>query len=223
MSRTPNPAEIGVNIDAPTSPFAHIQLTTPSLRTIFLTWLALGAQSFGGGSATMFLIRRAMVEQLRWITEEDFTRYWAISQMTPGINLLCITILIGRQVAGAVGVFLSLLGLLLPSISITVLMTAAYTSIQQLEIVKAALRGIVPGTIGLSILMTYQIARPLMIASHKEGRTSLVVSCLIIIGSLLGLLWQMQVALVLLAGGFLGAVAQWWQVSRVVRGNTGDH
>lgn len=224
MSNIPSTGDIGLDIESPAArTISQFRPATPSPRAFFLTWLRLGAQSFGGGSATLFLIRRAVVEEMKWVTEEEFTRYWAISQMTPGINLLCITILVGRQVAGAMGVFLSLLGLLLPSISITVLMTAGYTSIQQLEIVKSALRGIVPGTIGLSILMTYQLARPILAESRREGRMSLMASCLIIMGSLLGLLSQLQVIPVLLAGGVLGAIAQWWQAARGARENTGAH
>src|SRR5690242_21352672 len=93
-------------------------------------WTAIGMQSFGGGSATLYLIRRVAVERHHWITDEDFTRYWGICQIAPGINILGLVALIGWRVAGAVGVAVSLTGLLLPSASITVALTAVYASVR---------------------------------------------------------------------------------------------
>src|SRR4051812_17220439 len=87
-----------------------------SLLRLAWIWFLIGLQSFGGGSATLFLIRRAAVEQYQWVSPEDFTRDWALVQAAPGINLLCITILIGHRVAGFLGGLASLLGLMLPSV-----------------------------------------------------------------------------------------------------------
>ncbi|HEX6632163.1 MAG TPA: chromate transporter, partial [Gemmatimonadaceae bacterium] len=70
-------------------------------------------QSFGGGSATLYLIRRAAVTRNRWLTDEEFARYWGICQIAPGINILGLVILIGWRVAGAAGIALALGGLLL--------------------------------------------------------------------------------------------------------------
>ena len=87
-------------------------------------WTVVGVQSFGGGSATLYLIRRVTVEQQRWLTDDDFTRYWSICQIAPGINILGMVILIGWRVSGMFGALLALCGLLLPSAAITVALTA---------------------------------------------------------------------------------------------------
>lgn len=116
----------------------------------------LGFQAFGGGATTLTLIRRNVVEQQGWLSEAEFTRDWALVQIVPGINLLGLTILIGRRVAGAKGVALALLGLLLLSVTLTILLTALYERIQHLEVVRAALRGVIPATVGLGLLTTLQ-------------------------------------------------------------------
>src|SRR4029450_12257049 len=110
-------------------------------------WLSIGLQSFGGGAATLYLIRRAAVEQHAWLTDEEFAHYWGICQIAPGINILGLVILIGWRVAGALGVAMALGGLLLPSAAITVALTAVYSSIKQASIVRAALSGVVPATV----------------------------------------------------------------------------
>src|SRR5512140_2468221 len=118
----------------------------PDLSRVFRVWLVLSLQSFGGGAATFVLIRRAAVEQEKWITDEDFARFWAICQLTPGINLFALTVLIGRRVRGAWGIAAALAGLLVPSVAITIALTAAYAHIKDLTMVRAAVRGVIPAT-----------------------------------------------------------------------------
>src|SRR6059036_1692854 len=96
----------------------------PVSRWRFLwIWAVIGAQSFGGGSATLYLIRRETVERQGWLTDDDFSRYWGICQIAPGINILGLVSLIGFRVSGAIGAFVSLIGLLLPSAAITAALT----------------------------------------------------------------------------------------------------
>ena len=59
-------------------------------------------------------------------------------------------------VAGTVGAALALVGLLLPSVAITLLLTAAYAQLQQTTLVQAALRGVVPATVGLGLLLAVE-------------------------------------------------------------------
>ena len=170
----------------------------------------VGFQSFGGGVATLTLIRQTVVEQQRWLSEAEFTRNWALVQIVPGINLLGLTILIGKRVAGAKGVALALLGLLLPSVTITLLLTALYESIQHLEVVQAAVRGIIPATVGLGLLTSLHMARPLLVASLSEGKASFLLSGILLSGSgMVVAWWHWPVILVLCVAGAVNAFAAW--------------
>src|SRR5215471_9437348 len=106
----------------------------PSPLRLFWIWTVIGAQSFGGGSATLYLIRRVAVERHGWLSDDDFVRYWGICQIAPGINILGLVTLIGWRVAGAPGALLSLCGLLLPSAAITIALTSIYTGIREAPI-----------------------------------------------------------------------------------------
>ena len=99
-----------------------------SLWQLFRVWFQMGLQSFGGGMATLYMIRRAVVDQHGWLTAGEFTRDWALCQAAPGINLVGMTILVGRQVAGIPGALVAVFGLLFPSVAITITMTALYAS-----------------------------------------------------------------------------------------------
>jgi chromate transporter len=188
---------------------------TPELGRLFGVWLGLGIQSFGGGAATQYLIRRTFVERYGWVEAGEFTRWWSICPVTPGINLLALTVLIGYRLGGAAGVALSLLGLLLPSVTITVAMTATYAVIRQMPVVQAALRGIVPATVGLGLLMSWQLAQPLFAASKQEGRRSVLWSGALLVASCAVSAWRHPpVVLILCLAGAAAAVVSWARAAR---------
>ena len=186
-----------------------------SLRLILRVWFSLGLQSFGGGSATLALIRRAVVEQHGWITDAEFVRDWALCRVTPGINLLALTVLVGRRLAGIPGVFICLLGLLLPSVTITILLTACYSQYKELPAMRAALRGVLPATVGLGLLTAYQMTVPLLAASRREGQGTLLIGIfLLVVGGLIEAVWHLPVVWVLCAAGVTGALFHWQRDAR---------
>jgi len=186
-----------------------IQFKKPTLLIQFVVWSKLGLLSFGGGTATLSLIRRAVVDETGWIEPNEFTRNWALVLMVPGINLLGLTTLIGKKVGGAAGVFVALSGLLLPSVAITILLTALYTKVQHSRYVVAALSGVIPATVGVGLVTGWQIAQPVLTKCLKRGTVPLSVALVLFIGSaLIELLVHWPVVAILLLSGALGALTQ---------------
>lgn len=159
--------------------------------------------------ATLALIRRMAVDQEEWLTEEEFTRDWAVCQMAPGINLFALTILLGNRVAGARGILLALAGLLLPTATITVILTASLAHIRHAPAVEAALRGVIPATVGLGLLTSYQMVLPLLKKSYEEGKGSGFLSLALLAGCALLSVLRLPVLSLLLTAALLSAVYQW--------------
>jgi chromate transporter len=136
---------------------------------VFRIWFVIGIQSFGGGVATLSLIRQAAVLREKWITDEQFVSDWALCQITPGINLLACAILLGRRTNGFLGALLALMGLLLPSAAVTILMTALYHHVEGAPVTQKLLRGLIPASIGLGFVTAVHMGRPLVRAGFKEG------------------------------------------------------
>jgi chromate transporter len=175
----------------------------------------VGAQSFGGGSATLYLIRRVAVERYGWITDEEFTRYWGMCQIAPGINILGLVILIGWRVAGTAGALLSLAGLLVPSAAITTALTAAYASIREAPLARAAIAGVIPATVGLGLLLGYTMVRPLLNTARREGHATTILAAAILLGSAVATLMARTSAVAILWGaGAVSALAQWQHAAR---------
>ena len=185
-------------------------------RRFLLVWAAIGLQSFGGGSATLTLIRQA-VDRYGWITPEEFSRDWALVQIVPGINLIAFTILIGRKVGAWWGIALGLAGLLLPASAISVALTAAYEGVLRgspgpARVLAAAMRGVTPAIVGLMVVMGSQVVIPFLKASRREGWSSLALSILILIGSALAVaLLRWPVVAMLIAGSAVGALGSLWR------------
>lgn len=155
------------------------------LTDFFTVWLKIGLQSFGGGISTFALIREAAIRKFQWVTEEEFLEIWAMVQVAPGINLIALTILLGKRGFGNRGIVAALLGLLLPTVLLTGLITAGYTKVQHLPITEAAIRGAIPAIVGLGIVTSVQTIMPLLRSAVRDNRPTmdLLVYLLIVLGS----------------------------------------
>jgi chromate transporter len=150
---------------------------------LFRQFVAIGLQSFGGGATTLYLMRRVAVEEQRWVSDAEYTAFWGMVQIAPGINLLGQSVLIGHKVAGLRGSLIALAGLLLPSTTLTVALTAGYAVIRTNPLVMAAVHAIIPATVGIGCVLAYQMLRPVLQASRSEGMRSLVISGVVVIAA----------------------------------------
>ncbi len=185
----------------------RLQDPRPNKWELFRIWASIGLQSFGGGASTTFLIQRAFIEKHRWLSIEEFLHLWNLCILTPGINLVALTILIGRKLGGTWGIVVSLAGMLLPSAIITCLLAAIFKQIEYIEAVQAVLRGVIPATGGIMLLVGLNYALPLIRRGYKEGILYLLMSSVIIIAcALVVILLKLSVIVVVLSAAFLGAL-----------------
>ncbi|GHO80358.1 hypothetical protein KSD_81290 [Ktedonobacter sp. SOSP1-85] len=179
-------------------------LNKPSFWVVFTTWFKIGVMSFGGGSATLLLIQRKCVEQMKWATEEEYSRYWSLSQISPGIVMFATMILMFRKIGGWKNVIAAFAGLLIPSALITLLFSAGFKSVQNLPAVQAMLQGVIPATAGIMLTLSIKFAQPLVKKSYKTDGLSLIECLVIILSSTSALIfWHIDVVLVMLGAALL--------------------
>lgn len=184
-----------------------LQDPRPSKWLLFRIWASVGLQSFGGGASTTFLIQRAFIEKHHWLTMEEFLRLWNLCIITPGINLVALTVLIGKKLGGNWGIAVSLAGLLLPSATITCLLAALFLQIENLPAVQAVLQGVIPATGGIMLLVGLNFALPLIKKSYKTGIPFLLASSVVVLICALGVIFlKLSVIIVILGAIILGAL-----------------
>jgi chromate transporter len=154
-----------------------------TIWNLFRQFVTIGLQSFGGGATTLYLMRRVSVDEQHWVSDTEYTAFWGMVQIAPGINLLGQSVLIGHKVAGLRGSLIALAGLLLPSTALTVAITAAYAVIRTNPLVMAAVHAIIPATVGIGWVLAYQMLSPVLQASRSEGVRSLVLSSVVVIAA----------------------------------------
>jgi chromate transporter len=184
-----------------------LQDPRPGKWQLFRIWASIGLQSFGGGASTTFLIQRAFIEKHRWISMEEFLYLWNLCILTPGINLVALTVIIGKKLGGTWGIAISLAGMLLPSAAITCLLAALFLQIENVAAVQAVFRGVIPATGGIMLVVGLNFALPLIRKGYKEGFFFLLVSFGLTLACAFAVIFlKLSVIIVILGAVILGAL-----------------
>ena len=115
---------------------------------LFLTFLQIGAFSFGGGYGMISLIREKVL-MYGWLTEEEILNMIAVAESTPGPIAVNMATFVGSAQGGFLGALLATLGVVLPSFIIILIIAALIRNLLNYAGVKAFIGGIRPCVVGL--------------------------------------------------------------------------
>ena len=115
---------------------------------LFLTFLQIGAVSFGGGYGMISMIRDQTISR-GWLTEEELLNMIAVAESTPGPIAVNMATFVGSTQGGALGSLLATLGVVLPSFIIILIIAAFIRNLLKFAGVQAFLGGIRPVVVGL--------------------------------------------------------------------------
>lgn len=142
---------------------------------LFGHFVLLSFLSVGGAITTVPEMHRYLVVEHHWMTDDRFSASIALAQAAPGPNLLFVAVL-GWNVAGAIGVIATMLGILLPSSFLSLYVTRWGARNRQSRGVRSFTIGMTPLTIGLLLATGWVLAKPyLAVAAHRWGATGLIV------------------------------------------------
>lgn len=119
------------------------------LIKLFLSFLKIGAFSFGGGYAMFPLIEEEIIQTHNWITYAGFTDVVAIAEITPGPIGINSATFIGYKVAGVLGSLTATFAVVIPSFLIMSLIFVFINKFKESPYVNFALLGIRPVVLGL--------------------------------------------------------------------------
>lgn len=121
---------------------------------LFLTFLQIGAVSFGGGYAMISLIREKALAN-GWLTEEELLNMIAVSESTPGPIAVNMATFVGSSQGGVLGSLVATLGVVLPSFIIILIIAALIRNFLKYKGVQAFLGGIRPCVVGLILATAF--------------------------------------------------------------------
>ena len=141
----------------------------PILLDLFLTFLKIGAVSFGGGYAMIPLLNNEVLSH-NWLTESQILNFIAVSESTPGPVAVNMATFIGASQGGIVGALLATLGVILPSFIIVLLVACLIKGLLNFAGVKAFLSGVRPVVVGLIVGTGILLLLSVIIGVSKIGQ-----------------------------------------------------
>lgn len=140
-----------------------------SLKELVVYFLKLGATGFGGPVALVGYMQRDLVENKKWISEEEYKEGLALSQLAPGPLATQLGIYIGYVHYGILGSALVGLAFVIPSFIIVVLLGVAYKLYGGLPWMQAVFYGVSAAVIGIITISSYKLTTKSISKLEIEG------------------------------------------------------
>jgi chromate transporter len=130
-----------------------------TLKQLTLYFLKLGAIGFGGPVALVGYMHRDLVEDRKWISEEDYKDGLALAQLAPGPLAAQLSIYIGYVHYRLAGATLAGIAFVIPSFFMVLGLGYAYIKAGGLPWMQAVFYGIGAAVIGIIAIGSYKLSR----------------------------------------------------------------
>jgi chromate transporter len=169
----------------------------PGIAGLFLTFLTIGATTFGGG--VVAYLREVLVSRRRWLDDDGFLAALEISETLPGLNSVNMAILVGDRLRGVAGALAAFVGMTLPGTVAVFALGFLYASHGATPAVAGVLDGVGAAAAGLLAAVAIQLGRRQL--TRFPDALIVAIACLAVGGL------RLSLVLVLLT---LGPFAVWW-------------
>lgn len=144
----------------------NIVLNFADWWSLFLHFISLSLLAVGGAISTAPDIHRYLVDEQHWLTDTQFTSSIALAQGAPGPNVMFVALMgwnVGLNAGGGLaagwpavslallGVLVTMVGIMIPSCTLTFVATQWAHRNRELQAVKAFKAGMAPIVIALLI------------------------------------------------------------------------
>jgi chromate transporter len=130
-------------------------MTKPTCRQLFVGMLQVALSAFGGGLSAWS--QRIVVEQKRWMSDEEFLTGLTVARLFPGPNQINMAVYIGANFRGLPGALAALAGMLLVPFTLLMGFGVLYFSVHELPAVDRVLAGVVAAAAGMALSMGFKI------------------------------------------------------------------
>jgi chromate transporter len=155
-------------------PAAAIAAASPSLLELFVAFAKISLAGFGG---VLIWTRRAIVEQHRWMTADEFNETFALCHFLPGPNVVNLSVVFGSRFRGVAGGIAAFAGLLGPPVVIVTVLAALYARFGEIEALRRTLAGVSCAAVGLLFSAIFRMMLPLIRRRDLVGLALLAAVC----------------------------------------------
>jgi chromate transporter len=172
--------------------------TTPrySLRELIIYYLKLGTWGFGGPVALVGYMHRDLVDEKKWISDEDYKEGLALSQLAPGPLAAQLAIYIGYVHYRILGATLAGIAFVLPSFFMVLAIGYAYVAYGGLLWMQAVFYGVGAAVIGIIGIGSYKLT------TKSIGKDKLLWAIFIVL-AISTFITEQEILWLILLGGFI--------------------
>ncbi|HET9715398.1 MAG TPA: chromate transporter [Pseudolabrys sp.] len=128
------------------------------LLALFGYFALLSLFAVGGANAAIPEMHRIAVETMRWMTDRQFADSFAIAQVSPGPNVIIVT-LIGYHVAGLTGAAVATTAMCGPTCVLAFIVARTWDRFKDARWRIVVQAGLVPVSLGLIAASAFVLAR----------------------------------------------------------------
>jgi chromate transporter len=154
------------------------KMNASPLLSLFGYFALLSLFAVGGANAAIPEMHRIAVEVMQWMTDRQFADSFAIAQVSPGPNIIIVT-LIGYHVAGLAGAAVATAAMCGPTCILAFVVARTWDRFKEARWRIAIQSGLVPVSLGLIAASAFVLARS---ADHN-----VFAAIIFAIGGLMGL------------------------------------
>ena len=181
----------------PQAPLAAVPDPQPGLVELFLAFASMSVSGFGG---VLPWARRALVEERKWLSAEEFNETFSFSQLLPGPNIVNFSVIFGSRLRGPAGAALALAGLLGPPLVIVTILAMLYVRYGDIGWMQRMLAGLAAAAAGLIISTVGKMAKPLFAKAFASRSLDLAPFVALAVFVAIGLLrWPLPYVLIVAA------------------------
>jgi chromate transporter len=145
--------------------------TPPGLTALFVAFAKISLAGFGG---VLVWARRAIVDQHRWMTADEFNETYALCHFLPGPNIVNLSMVFGSRFRGIPGGIAAFAGLLGPPMVIVTILAALYARFGEIDALRRILAGVSCAAVGLLISAVFRMMMPLLKRRDPVGLVLLI-------------------------------------------------
>lgn len=142
-----------------TTETSAILATAPTLREVAGTWAKIGVLSFGGPTAQIALMHRVIVDEKRWLTEQQYLNALSFCMLLPGPEAMQLATYVGWRLHGVAGGLIAGLLFVLPGAAVVLTLSMIYAAFGSVPLMEAVFLGIKAAVLVIVVEALLRIAR----------------------------------------------------------------
>jgi chromate transporter len=173
-----------------------------SLWQLGLFFLKIGSVLYGGGYVLVAFLQSGLVEELKWLTQQQLLDAVAIGQFTPG-PISSTATFIGYVIAGIPGAVVATIGIFLPSFIFVLILNPIIPRLRSSKWMSAFLDAVNVSAFALMAVVTIKLALAIIFLNNHIDWIAVFIA---LTAGIILMKWKVNAAWIVLGGAIIGLI-----------------